>query len=272
MRVIAWALVGIACSADRDGDGLSNADERRLGSELDRADTDGDTLDDGEEVALGTDPLDADTDDDRYVDGDEVLEGTDPLDAASRIYQGSWPYNRDKDALGSGAFSGPVAVGDTFGRLVARDQFGDEVDLYDFGGTGALTVIDASATWCEPCIVTSEWLAGGPDDYGFDLLGYAPVRDAILDRQVRWVTVLTDGVDGPRDLAAWHDRFPVDGVPVLDDPRGEVHAALNEGTTYGGDPYAYYPSFVVLDGEMRVQVRGFVWDALDYVAARLPTP
>jgi thiol-disulfide isomerase/thioredoxin len=263
----------LGCAGDRDGDGVLDAEERRLGLDPDRSDTDGDQLDDGDELDRGTDPADADTDDDRYLDGDEVLEDTDPLDPDSRIYVGAWPYFRDKDVLGDGAFDGgAVAVDDVFGRLVARDQYGDTVDLYDFGGTGALTVIDASATWCEPCRTTSAWLAGTSDDYGFDVLGYAPVREAVRQRTVRWVTVLTDGVDRPADLRAWADAYPAAEVPVLDDPRGEVHAALNVGATVDGDPYAYYPSFVVVDGTMRVQVRGFAWDALDYVLARLPTP
>src|SRR5918998_1110819 len=47
--------------ADRDGDGLSNADE----------------------ATYGTDPDDGDSDDDGYGDGDEVVNGWDPLDPSS---------------------------------------------------------------------------------------------------------------------------------------------------------------------------------------------
>ena len=61
---------------DRDGDGLSDRAEQKLGTDPDNPDTDGDGLSDGEEVALGTDPNDPDTDHDGIDDADDP----DPLD------------------------------------------------------------------------------------------------------------------------------------------------------------------------------------------------
>ena len=63
--------------ADRDGDGLSDRAEQKLGTDPDNPDTDGDGLSDGEEVALGTDPNDPDTDHDGIDDADDP----DPLGA-----------------------------------------------------------------------------------------------------------------------------------------------------------------------------------------------
>ena len=65
---------------DRDGDGLSDRAEQKLGTDPDNPDTDGDGLSDGEEVALGTDPNDPDTDHDGIDDGAELANGTNPLD------------------------------------------------------------------------------------------------------------------------------------------------------------------------------------------------
>ncbi|HPG00958.1 MAG TPA: right-handed parallel beta-helix repeat-containing protein, partial [Kiritimatiellia bacterium] len=67
---------------DRDGaDGLCNADELDLGTDMFASDSDDDGLSDGEEVHLhGTDPLCADTDGDGATDGYESRHGTDPLD------------------------------------------------------------------------------------------------------------------------------------------------------------------------------------------------
>jgi len=45
-------------AADRDGDGLSDREEARLGTDPDNPDTDGDGIGDGEEVRQGTDPKD----------------------------------------------------------------------------------------------------------------------------------------------------------------------------------------------------------------------
>lgn len=68
---------------DSDGDGLSDAEEQRLGTDPNNPDTDGDGLSDGDEVnRYRTDPLKADTDGDGLTDGQEVMKyHTDPLKA-----------------------------------------------------------------------------------------------------------------------------------------------------------------------------------------------
>ncbi|MCB1875956.1 MAG: carboxypeptidase regulatory-like domain-containing protein [Chromatiales bacterium] len=66
--------------ADNDSDGLSNAEEVALGTDLNLADTDGDGLSDGDEVNLyGSNPTLFDTDSDGLSDGEEIGLGTDPL-------------------------------------------------------------------------------------------------------------------------------------------------------------------------------------------------
>jgi len=73
--------VVVAGGDDTDGDGLSNADEIKLGTDPLKPDTDGDGLSDGQEFnTYKTNPLVADTDQDGLSDGDEVLKyKTDPL-------------------------------------------------------------------------------------------------------------------------------------------------------------------------------------------------
>ncbi len=64
---------------DSDGDGLSDVEERELGTNPLEADTDGDGLFDREEIKVyKTDPKDADTDRDGYADGMEVNGGYNP--------------------------------------------------------------------------------------------------------------------------------------------------------------------------------------------------
>jgi hypothetical protein len=70
-------------SDDRDGDGLTDAQEALLDTNPANPDSDGDGLKDGEEYARGTNPLLTDTDGDGYSDYAEVQAGTDPLDANS---------------------------------------------------------------------------------------------------------------------------------------------------------------------------------------------
>jgi outer membrane protein OmpA-like peptidoglycan-associated protein len=69
-----------SCKADDDKDGLTNCEEKLLGTDPNNPDTDGDGLSDGDEVMkYKTNPLKADTDGDGLNDGDEVMKyKTDP--------------------------------------------------------------------------------------------------------------------------------------------------------------------------------------------------
>ena len=66
---------------DRDHDGLTDADEVTMGTEISIDDTDIDGIPDGLEQAYNTDPLVEDSDGDGYLDGIEVETEKDPLSA-----------------------------------------------------------------------------------------------------------------------------------------------------------------------------------------------
>lgn len=83
---------------DLEGDGISNAEEIRLGTDPTKGDADGDDLTDYEEVyTYGTDPLKEDTDGDGLSDYDDIILGFSPLlqdtdgngviDSEEKIYQ-----------------------------------------------------------------------------------------------------------------------------------------------------------------------------------------
>jgi hypothetical protein len=64
---------------DSDGDGLSDAVERQLGTDPLNPDSDRDGLSDYEEICVyGTDPLNPDSDGDGFLDGEEVRNGYNP--------------------------------------------------------------------------------------------------------------------------------------------------------------------------------------------------
>lgn len=70
---------------DEDGDGLTNAEEEALGTNINEADSDHDGLIDYYEVNISkTNPLLADTDGDGINDGDEISLGLDPLNDDSK--------------------------------------------------------------------------------------------------------------------------------------------------------------------------------------------
>ncbi len=102
----------ITAEADSDNDGLTDAEERELGTNPEDPDTDNDGLSDGEEVdEYGTSPVDYDTDGDGLGDGDEVNKyGSDPKDKDSdddglddgteAMSYGTDPTNPDTDGDG----------------------------------------------------------------------------------------------------------------------------------------------------------------------------
>lgn len=97
---------------DSDGDGLTDNEERQLGTDPFNPDTDGDELGDGREVReLGTNPLNPDSDGDGLSDGEEVIRrSTDPLNAdtdgdglgdGDEVNRTTDPLNPDTDRDGS---------------------------------------------------------------------------------------------------------------------------------------------------------------------------
>ncbi len=105
---------GLTCALlDSDSDGLSDLEEKKLGTDPNDPDTDHDGLSDSVEVASGdpkafepgkeTSPLDADTDDDGISDGDEVL-GTGPL--AGKAPTNPLAKDSDGDGLRDGVEAG----------------------------------------------------------------------------------------------------------------------------------------------------------------------
>ena len=91
-------------------------------------DEDQDGLLSNEEEELGTDPFEADSDGDGHADGDEFFGGTDPLDVDDHPYMGGWDITRcNQDPTPTGD-----AVGQVTADFAAADQYGEDVELYDF--------------------------------------------------------------------------------------------------------------------------------------------
>jgi hypothetical protein len=280
VRSFTLAVFLVGCKGDADGDGLTNKEEKDLGTDRDkvdsdgdglhdadeidagadplRPDTDGDGLNDGEEDELGSSPVQIDSDEDTYGDFDEVQEGSDPADPDDRIYKGYWPYNPNKEAVDLSPWTGgPVTIGETLGRFAnGKDQFRDEVDIRDFAGLGKMVVIDASATWCVPCQNTAAWLSRGAADdvYGYEG-PYGLVRRAVDKGDLFWLTFMTDNDTGTEivvsDVKGWDELFPNEKVPVITDVDQTILMAVNLE-----EPYLIWPSFVVVDENLEVVFRG----------------
>lgn len=98
---------GTSSGLDSDGDGLTDDEERRLGTNPFNPDTDGDGISDGDEVRMGLDPLRADT------DGDGIIDGLDkyPLDPTA-----GGPSFWDR-LFGGGGYQG-ANTESTFGLII----------------------------------------------------------------------------------------------------------------------------------------------------------
>ena len=234
---------------DTDGDGLTDAEEEELGTDPNNPDTDGDGFEDGAEVANGLDPNSQDSDGDGYLDPWEIREGTDPVDASSVIYTGGWPYNPDKDALGS-SDSTRARPGEQAPRFVLVDQYGQEVDLYDFAGHGKPVVVDLSGLWCGWCHEVAKVLEGKPsalDDYASQYEWIENMGAAIANGDVYFITAIDADAQGRTpdedDVESWVNQHPNEHVPVLLDDEGVITAWLRPRG---------YPAMVLLDSNMEV--------------------
>ena len=202
-----------------------------------------------------------DSDGDGYSDIDELQFGTNPMDAEDGIYQGGWPYNAQKDKIKSTELPiicpGNIGcecissddcsngnctrvirnelycfpkVGDTFPRLISLDQFGEEVDLYDFANQGKLIVIEMGASWCKPCQQLAAWFSY--DDDSITKIRwwkdeYNIIKEKVQSGEVIFVTILYEdsfhqnsSFDTVRD---WYEKYPDDIIPVFSDDYKELH-------------------------------------------------
>lgn len=140
-----WLLL-ISCCAppDDDGDGLSNAEERTLGTDPHHADSDADGLNDLEESCCrSTDPLISDSDGDGDLDGFEVEYGLDPMSADSHSYTMGWPMTPPlaKAKLQTSPTQEVFRIGSRIERAWLVDVVGEIFDIYDYSGTNRPTII-----------------------------------------------------------------------------------------------------------------------------------
>jgi peroxiredoxin len=254
LTLLAPLFLGGCLSFDSDDDGLTNAEEKELGTNPDKADSDGDGIDDADEIDDGTDPLEADTDGDGLEDGeegdygtdalvadsdgdglsdgDEVVNGSDPLNVYSWPGDGIWPDNSSK-----ATDSETYAYDEVFPNFTATDRYGTEVSLHQFWGQAIL--LDFSAGWCGPCKTVAKDAQEMWEEQRED--GFVIVHAMTDD----W----SGGAADQEFLGEWADEygitFPVLGEGGIEDTYyGLYYAGLNEG---------YIPYMLVLDTNMTLR-------------------
>lgn len=135
--------------ADNDKDGITNAEEKKLGTNPESADTDKDGLSDFYEINISkTDPLKSDTDNDGLNDGDELDLGLDPLKEDSKgdgIKDGvrTLTYNVENTKLGvsieiKGKGNIASSTIDIFENSTFKDMDGLLDKVYNFYSDGTI--------------------------------------------------------------------------------------------------------------------------------------
>lgn len=220
-----------------------------MGTDPNNADSDGDGLSDSEELDLGTDPTSDDSDGDGYLDQWEVAEGSDPADDSSLIYAGGWPYNPDKDDMPE-SDSSRARPYELSPRFVLQDQYGEEVDLYDFAGQGKYLILDLSGDWCGYCHEIAKLLdhkASYFDQYASDYEWITTIPEAVEAGDIYWITALDANASGRAPDAStvegWFNRYPHEKIPVLLDSEGVITDWFRPSG---------YPTMVLLDENMEV--------------------
>ena len=202
-----------------------------------------------------------DTDGDGYSDSDELKFGSDPNDKKDGIYQGGWPYNSLKDEMKSTEL--PIScpgdigcecmvnddcsnknctnvvrserycfpkIGDPFPRLITLDQFGEEVDLYDFANQDKLILIEMGAAWCKPCQQLAAWFSYDDDSITklrFWKEEYNLIKEKVQSGEIIFITILYENAlhenasfDTIRD---WYEKYPDDMIPLFADDYKDLH-------------------------------------------------
>lgn len=253
-RILPLLALLAACDGDPDGDGLTNSEERALGTGIKIADTDGDGLDDGEEVEDGSDPLAYDTDLDGFSDGEEKAIGSDagdPLDYPTD----RWPDLSGRVPEGERAW----AIGSRVPDFDGVDQNGEDLSFDQlYGHVVWLQLVGGIfCSACEDAALGAQDLReiNGP-------AGFWPVHVLVDDDE-------RDGEVGnafARTFATRHELT----FPVLVD--GEAPFGLFEAGLYTGN----IPLTVLIDREQRVfgvyEGRAGMADAADDLAALLAAP
>lgn len=280
VTIVAVLAFLVGCK-DTDADGLTDHQEKKLGTNPTSWDSDGDGVSDLRETeTLLSNPNNPDSDGDLNLDADEDEAGTDLNDPNDYIYKGGWPFYPRKDDIANPGWNGGHGKGNVVPRFDNEDgsfgwvdQFGDQVDLYDFAYTGKPIILDLSEYRCYYCHELAKLLEGktsvftDADNDGYDQ-SYedyfnmsdndpnehpsisqagdpSPQWDELLPAMLAngdfyWITAIdgdySDYHRSAADAAAdWVDTFPNEKIPVLID----ANQHLNGWMRGSGVPWVY---------------------------------
>ena len=177
-------------------------------------------------------------------------------------YKGGWPTNTKSDYIENPGYNdacpGPIGCecnansdclnencishprgnycapkkGDIMPRFIAKDQFGENVDLYDFSKQGKMILIELSTAWCNPCNDLASWITNNNQKIKTNPWWnqrYSPIRDMINQGDVLMINYLFEGEERKitatqNDVKSWYNKYPDANIPILLDENRDVHS------------------------------------------------
>ena len=141
-------------------------------------------------------------------------------------------------------------AGTIFPRYKLTDQYGESVDLYDFGGHGKLIVIELSTSWCSPCRQLASFLTYG-DEEVFKNRWWKPeyriIKELVHNDKIYFINIqIQDVYREPASLYSaedWFQEFPDEKVPILVDSDYRVRDWMRA---------TGYPTVIILNDKMEV--------------------
>ena len=140
--------------------------------------------------------------------------------------------------------------GTIFPRYKLMDQYGEEVDIYDFAGHGKLIVIEFSTSWCNPCRQLASFFTYG-DEEVFKNRWWKPeyeiIKELIHNDRIYFINIqVQDVYREPASLYSvedWFQEFPDEKIPILVDSDYKVRDWMR---------ITGYPTVIVLNDKMEV--------------------